>query len=245
MNLSILVILSLLFNTIYDNNPLISNELENNDWETLFDGDSFDGWHRYNRGKVSSAWIIKDGAILMVPKNKGEDRKTHDIVTEKEYTNFELSLEWKISEGGNSGVLWAIQEDKKHQFPYQTGPEVQVIDNDRHPDAKQKPDFHQAGAVYDLVEPEIDNTYPAGEWNTFIININYNVNRGTIILNGKQISNFPLYGEAWDKLIANSKFADKSLKNFSKKRKGKIGLQDHGNVVAYKNIKIRELKKVI
>jgi hypothetical protein len=212
------------------------------DWEILFDGNSFNGWHRFNNDKVGNVWIIKNGTMEMVPtKRDRRDRKSHDILTNKEYTNFILSLEWKISEKGNSGILWGIQEGKKYKAPYRTGPEIQIIDNNGHPDAKVRPNFHQAGALYDLSQPTIDNTKPAGQWNELILTVNYKINRGKLILNGKEINNFPLYGDQWEKLIAKSKFAHHTFKNFSKKRKGKIGLQDHGNIVSYRNIKIKKL----
>ena len=214
----------------------------NDDWEMLFDGNSFNGWHRFNHDKVGNVWIIKDGTMEMDPtKRERRDRKSHDIITDKQYTNFVLSLEWKISKKGNSGILWGIQEGKKFKAPYRTGPEIQIIDNNDHPDAKVRPSFHQAGAVYDLSEPTIDNTKPVGEWNKLILTINYKINRGKVILNGKEINSFPLYGDQWEKLIAKSKFAHHTFKNFSKKRKGYIGLQDHGNVVSYRNIKLKKL----
>ena len=214
----------------------------NDDWEILFDGNSFNGWHRFNHDKVGNIWIIKDGTMEMDPtKRERRDRKSHDIITDKQYTNFVLSLEWKISEKGNSGILWGIQEGKKFKAPYRTGPEIQIIDNNGHPDAKVRPAFHQAGALYDLSEPITDNTKPVGEWNKLILTVNYKINRGKVILNGKEVNTFPLYGNQWENLIAKSKFAHHTFKNFSKKRKGYIGLQDHGNVVSYRNIKLKKL----
>ena len=155
-------------------------------------------------------------------KRERRDRRNHDILTDKEYTNFILSLEWKISKKGNSGILWGIQEGKKYKAPYRTGPEIQIIDNNDHPDAKVRPTFRQAGALYDLSEPIIDNTYPAGEWSKIILTVNYKVNCGNVFLNGKEINNFPLYGNEWDKLIAKSKFAHQTFKNFSKRKLGRL-----------------------
>ena len=227
---------------LFSTNSYSQKSVTNDDWEILFDGNSFNGWHRFNHDKVGNVWIIKDGTMQMDPsKRERRERKSHDILTDKEYTNFVLSLEWKISEKGNSGILWGIQEGKKHKAPYRTGPEIQIIDNEGHPDAKVRPAFHQAGAVYDLSEPSFDNTNPAGQWNKIVVTVNYKINRGKVVLNGKEINNFPLYGDEWEKLIVKSKFAHQTFKNFSKKRKGHIGLQDHGNVVSYRNIKIKRL----
>ena len=235
-----ILIIGLFF--IFSPNLFSQKSNSNDDWEILFDGNSFNSWHRFNHDKVGNVWIIKDGTIEMDPtKRERRDRKSHDIITNKQYTNFVLSLEWKISEKGNSGILWGIQEGKKFKAPYKTGPEIQIIDNNGHPDAKVRPAFHQAGALYDLSEPITDNTKSVGEWNKLILTVNYKINRGKVILNGKEINNFTLYGDQWENLIAKSKFAHHTFKSFSKKRKGYIGLQDHGNVVSYRNIKLKKL----
>ena len=166
----------------------------------------------------------------------------HDIVTDKAYKSFELSLEWNISERGNSGIFWGIQEGESHNKPYSTGPEIQVIDNERHPDAKANPKFHQAGALYDLVQPSKDVCNPAGEWNHIVLKIDHNKNQGSVKLNGTKIVEFPLSGPEWDALVSNSKFNDDcNFKRFGKFKSGKIGLQDHGNKVSFRNIKIRKL----
>ena len=166
----------------------------------------------------------------------------HDLVTDKIFKNFQLSIEWNISEGGNSGIFWGVQEGENVNKPYSTGPEIQILDNERHPDAKANPKFHQAGALYDLVQPSKDVCKPAGEWNHVLLTIDHNKNQGSVVLNGTKIVEFPLRGEKWDKLVANSKFNDKcEFDRFARLRSGKIGLQDHGNKVSFRNIKIRKL----
>ena len=175
---------------------------------------------------------------MVLPDGTGEG-KGNNIVTDKEFTNFELSLEWKIVEGGNSGIFWGVKEGEGYETPYQTGPEIQVLDNERHPDSFNNPNFHQAGALYDMVQPSQDACKPAGEWNHVFISINYNTNKASVKLNDVEIVNFPLSGPEWDALVVNSKFKD--WKDFAKFKTGKIGLQDHGDGVSYRNIKIREL----
>ena len=166
----------------------------------------------------------------------------HDIVTYKIFKSFELSIEWNISEGGNSGIFWGVQEGEAHNKPYSTGPEIQVLDNERHPDAKANPNFHQSGALYDLVQPKVNVCKPAGEWNHIVLKIDHNTNEGSVTLNGTQIVEFPLSGPEWDALVSNSKFNDDcNFKRFGKFKSGKIGLQDNGNKVSFRNIKIREL----
>jgi hypothetical protein len=207
------------------------------EWVDLFDGVSFKGWHQFNTTEMSAAWIIEDGAMVL-PDGTGSG-KGHDIVSDGEFTSFELSIEWKISEGGNSGIFWSVIEGENYSTPYQNGPEIQVIDNERHPDSFVKMNYHQAGSLYDMVQPSSDETKPAGEWNHYLISIDHKANKGIVMLNEVEIVTFPLSGPEWDTLISNSKFA--TWKDFAKLKTGKIGLQDHGDGVSYRNIKIREL----
>ena len=212
------------------------------DWESLFDGETLNGWHRFNRKGVTPIWTAKNGVLTFDPELRPRGDYIHDIVTDKVYKSFELSIEWNISEGGNSGIFWGVQEGESHNKPYSTGPEIQVLDNERHPDAKANPKFHQAGALYDLVQPSKDVCNPAGEWNHIVLKIDHNKNQGSVKLNGTKIVEFPLSGPEWDALVSNSKFNDDcNFKRFGKFKSGKIGLQDHGDKVSFRNIKIRKL----
>jgi hypothetical protein len=207
-------------------------------WTVLFDGSSFDGWHLYNGGEIGEPWKLEDGAMVYYPPQERKKGEVYDIVTDKDYTNFVLSLEWKISEGGNSGIFYGVFEDEKYRAPYATGPEIQVLDDERHPDAKNGT-THQAGALYDMIAPSEKAVKPAGEWNTVELTINHKTNEGSVILNGKKIVEFPVHGPEWDEMVSNSKF--NGWEGFGAYKSGKIGLQDHGDVVAYRNIKIKEL----
>lgn len=208
------------------------------EWQVLFDGTSFEGWHFYNGGEVSEPWKLEEGAMVFYPPEERPEGASYNIVTDDEFTNFELSLEWKVSEGGNSGIFWGVHESEKFGQPYQTGPEIQVLDDERHPDAKNGT-THQAGALYDMIAPSKKVVKPAGEWNKVLLTINHETNQGSVVMNGEKIVEFPVHGEEWDKMVANSKFAD--WEGFGAYRTGKIGLQDHGDIVAYRNIKIRRL----
>lgn len=205
------------------------------EWITLFDGTSLNNWRGYLSDSIYSEWSIEDGTMVFTPGKEGDK----NIISKEKFTNFILSLEWKISEGGNSGIFWSIYEDEKYPKPYETGLEIQVLDNQRHPDAKANPKYHQAGALYDLVQPKVDVCKPAGEWNLCVIKIDHNSNQGSASLNGQVVVEFPLHGEDWDKLVANSKF--KNWEGFGKYKTGHIGLQDHGDKVWYRNIKIKKL----
>lgn len=217
------------------------------EWISLFDGSTLAGWHRYNGNDMPSQWSIIDNTLVFSPSVEPNDGKNKNIVTDQEFESFVLSIEWKISPKGNSGIFWAVQEGLDYEQPYHTGPEIQVLDNERHPDAFRKPKYHQAGALYDIVQPRVDVCKQAGEWNHVVLRIDHQNNNGSVKLNGTQIHTFPVHGPEWETMIANSKFGNRKAPDYTKApdfgqfRKGKIGLQDHGDLVAYRNIKIKKL----
>lgn len=208
------------------------------EWKVLFDGTSFDGWKGYLREDVPEYWKLEDGAMVLYPPEDRPEGESYNLVTEQNYSSFVLSLEWRIAEGGNSGVFWGIREDEKYNQPYETGPEIQVLDNERHPDARAGT-THQAGALYDMVAPSEDVSKPVGEWNTMVITVDLEEKKGSVELNGSKIVDFPVANELWDTMVSKSKFD--GWEGFGKFTNGKIGLQDHGDKVAFRNIKIKEL----
>lgn len=211
---------------------------EVSEWTDLFDGTSFTGWKEYGSDGVSDRWKIEDSAMVFYPSKQSQEGESHNLVTEKEFTDFVLSLEWRIAEAGNSGVMWGVKESDEFDQPYKTGPEIQVLDNDKNPDGKNGT-THQAGALYDMIAPSEDVTKPVGEWNLMEITIDHKNNIGIVAMNDTEIVNFPVAGAKWDEMVAKSKFAD--WDGFGKFITGKLALQDHGDVVAYRNIKIKEL----
>lgn len=220
---------------ITDQTEKTVDSLNDEGWVTLFDGKSFDNWRGYLMDSMANGWTIEDGAMIFTPGVNGRN----NIITKKQYTNFILSLDWKIAEAGNSGIFWGIYEDPKYPEPYESGPEIQVLDNIGHPDGKVGGKTHQAGALYDMIPPSADVCNPVGEWNHCMITIDYNNNKGSVELNGTEIVTFPVQGEQWDTMVTNSKFKD--WLEFGKHHTGYIGLQDHGSKVWFKNIKIKEL----
>lgn len=204
-------------------------------WEILFNGTNYDNWKGYLADEVYDNWTIEDGAMAFTPGDEGGK----NIITKKKYTNFVLSLEWKISEGGNSGIFWGVHEDPKYTEAYQTGPEIQVLDNTKHPDAKIGNGTHSAGALYDMIAPAKDVTKPVGEWNLCVLEVNHKTNLGKVTLNGTELLTFPVNGDKWDRMVANSKFAD--WEGFGVYPNGHIGLQDHSDKVWFRNIKIKSL----
>lgn len=195
-------------------------------WQNLFNGTNLDGWHAYNSDE-SLKWSVKDGVLFTTGKNG-------DIVSCNEYSNFELEVEWKINRGGNSGIFYFVQEKEEYTRMYETGPEFQIIDEKNYPIKlleKQK-----TGACSDVLPPTELASNPAGEWNsTKIIVTNGKVEHW---LNGRLILAYSMDSEAWKLAVKESKF---SKLDYAKIRKGKIGLQDHGNPVFYRKIRIREL----
>jgi hypothetical protein len=202
------------------------------EWKTLFDGKSTAGWHTYLKQEVSPLWAVEDGALVLTGKGAG------DLVTDQQYGDFELELEWKIAEGGNSGIMYHVQEDPKFKATYNTGPEMQVLDDERHPDAKQGTNGNRtAGSLYDMLPPTKKATKPAGQWNKVKLIIKNN--KAEHWMNGVKTVEYPTSGPEWDKMVANSKF--KGWEGFGKYPKGHIALQDHGDKVWFRNIRIREL----
>lgn len=202
-------------------------------WESLFDGKTISKWHGYNKEGVPSQWQVEDGAIVLTAGGAG------DLVTNDEYEDFELELEWKISEGGNSGIMFHVVEDQKYGATYLTGPEMQVLDDERHPDAKQGKDGNRtAGSLYDMLPPsDASACKPAGQWNK--VRLVVKDGKAAHYMNGKKIVEYPTSGPEWDKMVADSKFA--TWEAFGKSSSGRIAIQDHGDKVWYRNIRIRRL----
>jgi cytochrome c len=209
-------------------------------WQLLFDGKSMTGWHNWSKTTTGKSWIISDNAIHLNaqpnPNGHWQAADGGDIITNEEYQDFELSLSWKIGACGNSGIIYNVVEDTaKYQYVWQTGPEMQVLDNTCHPDSKFPK--HRAGDLYDLIACKYETVKPAGQWNEVRI-----VSKGGKVehwLNHRKVVSFTMFDAQWNQLIAGSKF--NTMPGFGRSPKGKIALQDHGDPVWYKNIKIRKL----
>lgn len=218
-------------------NEMVNNEDVNKEfgWIVLFDGSSLNKWRGYLTEDIYPEWTIENGVMAFTPSEEGGK----NIITKEKYTNFVLSLEWMISEAGNSGIFWSVYEDEKYTEAYQTGPEIQVLDNERHPDSKVANGTHKAGSLYDMISYPDEFINPAGEWNLCVLEINHETNIGKVVMNNKEAITFPVHGEEWDKMVGNSKFKD--WEGFGKYQTGHIGLQDHSDKVWFRNIKIKEL----
>jgi hypothetical protein len=241
-NLLSLVALFILVSCNSSKNTMVTNELtneeKNNGWKLLFDGKSTKGWHKYGNEPVGSAWKIREGNLVLdtTEKENWQTKGGGDIVTDEEFENFHLQLDWKIAKGGNSGIIFYINENKAmYEYPWNTGMEMQVLDNNGHADAKIIK--HRAGDLYDLISSSKETVKAVGEWNHAEIKcVNGKLD---LYLNGEIIVSTMLWDDSWKKLVAGSKF--KNMTGFGTYKKGRIGLQDHGNEVCFRNIKIRKL----
>jgi hypothetical protein len=210
------------------------------EWVSLFDGKTTSGWHTYGKDAVGEAWKVVDGTLMLDPSNKQgwQIKGGGDIVSNESYGDFHLQLEWKISTNGNSGIIFFVQDEpKKYNYIWYTGPEMQVLDNDGHADGKIIK--HRAGNLYDLVAGVEGAVKPVGEWN--LVDIINEKGTLTLKLNGVTTVTTTLGDDSWKNLIKNSKFSKGESPDFGKVFTGHIGLQDHGNQVWYRNIRIQRL----
>ena len=215
----------------------------------LFDGKTFNGWRGYNRDDVPKRWVIDDGAIKFTGSGGGEAQEADggDLIFGRKFKNFELSIDWKCSKGANSGIFYLAQEIKDQPI-YISSPESQVLDNANHPDARMGKDGNrQSTSLYDMIPAKPQNAKPFDEWNnTTII-----VYRGTVLhqQNGENVLEYHLWTPRWTEMLQNSKFSQAEwplafelLNNCGgANREGYIGLQDHGDDVWFKNIRIKIL----
>lgn len=216
-------------------------------WELLFDGSTFDGWRGLGRDDIPEGhWTIEDGTIRKVASGDvptapdGQPLEGGDILTEETFDDFELIFEWRVSEVGNSGIKYNVSEPMSMSHPpihAALGFEYQILDDDRHPDAENGP-TRMAGALYDMIPPgDLKRLGPVGAWNQ--ARLLFDGNHGEHWLNGELVVEFDLGTARFDSLLAASKYAE--IEGFADRRTGHIVLQDHGDDVWYRNIKIRRL----
>jgi hypothetical protein len=214
----------------------------------LFDGKTFNGWRGYNCDDVPKSWTVEDGTIHIKGSGTGEAHTTDggDLIFGHKFKNFELSVDWKVSEGGNSGIFYLAQEVKGEQI-WMSAPESQILDNENHLDAQLGIDGNrQSSSLYDMIPAKPQNAKPFGEWNnTTII-----VFKGTVIhrQNGVNVLEYHLWTPKWNEMLQNSKFKQDgefplAFELFSNcggaNHEGYIGLQDHGDDIWFKNIRIK------
>jgi hypothetical protein len=196
-------------------------------WTSLFDGKTLAGWRSFKTEAPPTGWTVTDGVLARTGKGG-------DLMTVAQFGSFDLELDYRIAVGGNSGIMYRVIT--QGAAPYWSGPEYQILDNERHPDAKNGPD-RLSGSNYDLIAPAAAVSKPAGEWNTARI-----VVRGNHVehwLNGTRVVEYELGSPAWTTMVAESKF--KVWPTYGTAPRGHIVLQDHGDLVEFRNIRIKDL----
>jgi hypothetical protein len=191
-------------------------------WKLLFDGKTTAGWRNYKKPDIAAGWKVENGALV-----RGEER-AGDIITTEQFAAFEFSMEYNISKGGNSGLMFHVTEEGN--VAWHTGPEIQIQDSTSAAKDPQKP-----GWLYQLYRSDVDAAKPAGEWNQLRLLIT--PEKCATWMNGQLYYEYVKGSKDWDERVAKSKFA--KLPSFGKPTTGHICLQDHGNPVSFRNIKIR------
>ena len=218
--------------------PKLDNRLTNTQlklrWQLLFDGKTTNGWHTFGAQTVRG-WAVENGELIALGQ-AGHEGSANDIVTEREFENFELLVDWKISPTGNSGIFFNVVEDPaKYPAVYATGPEYQLVDDIGFPEKLE--DWQKTAANYAMHPPARSAIKPIGQYNhTRIV-----VNKGHVQhwLNGVKIVEYQLWTPEWENTVKTGKWKD--FPDYGRARRGRIALQDHGSKIWFKNIKIREL----
>jgi hypothetical protein len=204
-----------------------------NGWQLMFNGETPDGWHGYNMEVFPDCWAIEDGSLTMNSGGGGEDQ---DIITEKKYRNFAISLEYKLTEGANSGLIYQVEEDSLYKYPYETGPEFQIIDHASWPDPLE--DWQINAANYAMYPPIAQPYKPVGEWNNLLLVVNGS--EVSQFLNNELVVKYDKSSEEWKTLRNSGKWS--AFPDWGKYDEGHIALQNHGTKVWFRSIKLKELK---
>ena len=233
--ISPILILALLVSCHHSSSQEITANDAAEEWTMLFNGKDLSGWRGYGEDKAGAEWIVEDGALVLDVDETTETMTAGDLMTKAQFENFELELEWKISEGGNSGIFFGVQEIAGQNVAYETGIEMQILDDHRHADGQNAET--SAGSCYALYPPTEDVVRPVGEFNE----VRLIVRDGDVEhwLNGQKIVEYTIGSDDWSKRVAASKFS--TWEHFARYRKGHIALQDHTDRVWFRNIRIREL----
>ena len=207
-------------------------------WVLLFNGKDFTGWRQCNSTEMAKNWIVEDGAMKVFTaegKNPGQPSGGDILFAGKKFKNFELSVDWKVSKMGNSGIFYSVREVPEQPI-YYAAPEVQILDNIDATDNKIP--SHLAGSLYDMIAADPKTVKPAGQWNNIVISVKNG--KVTHTQNGIKVVEYELWTPKWDEMVANSKF--KTFQGFTEgiAKEGYIGLQDHGYPIWFRNVKIRE-----
>ena len=211
----------------------LTNKEKRAGWVLLFDGQSLNGWRGFNLDAAPDCWQVEDGELKII--NEGGAESAEGIITDKKYKAFALSLEFQLTPGANSGILFHVGENPEYIYPYETGTEFQLIDHDGWPDPLEG--WQICGANYAMHAPKVRPFKPVGEWNQVLLVVDGN--KVTHVLNGEVIVEYVKYSDEWINLRNSGKWSD--FPDYGRFDEGHITLQNHGTKVFYRNIKIKEL----
>lgn len=215
---------------------VVAQEGKVGEWQELLVGDSLAGWHLYNAGQVASKWKMAEGELMCDPHKA--DGVFGDLITDKEYRDFELSLEWKVKKGGNSGILINVREDSAYAATFATGLEMQLLDNRFAEQRHQRDSTHWAGCLYSVdCKAENSAPLPYGQWNK--ARIVQQKGKVSFWLNEKLTFQQEIDSPEFQELVSNSPIT--AYPDFGKYPSGKIALQNHTDSVSFRHIKIKEL----
>jgi hypothetical protein len=201
-------------------------------WITLFDGKDLSSFRGFRKDTIPPAWVVKDGCLVHM-KSAGDHTAAGDLITREQYGNFELELEWKVTPGGNSGIFYHATEDTNNIW--ENAPEMQILDDSTHNDGKDR--LTSAGADYALHPAPVGAVKPVGDWNQ--VRIVADKGRIQYFLNGVKMCDFQRGSDDWKARVARSKFS--KMPKYAANSRGHIGLQDHGDEVWFRNIRVRSL----
>ena len=214
-------------------NTLTSKE-KNAGWQLLFDGATSNGWHGYNMQGIPDVWKVEDGCIAVHGEGGGEEQ---DVITNGVYRDFAFTVEYQLSAGSNSGIIFQVKEDTLYKYPYETGPEIQLFDDSNRPPERRIAGLQSHGANYGMYAPKAQPFHPAGEWNRLLLVVKGN--RVTHWINGVELVSYEKYSDEWQQLRDSGKWAD--FPDYGKFDEGHISLQNHGSKLWFRNIKIKQL----
>ena len=239
-----LVLFSLVAATDTQSPNTLTDKEKKEGWKLLFDGKTTKGWRgAYKESFPEHGWTVDNGLLTIQKSNGSESQSFGDIVTADEYADFDLMFDFRLTDGANSGVKYFVVEHQPKPKGSAFGLEFQVLDDDKHPDAKLGRDGDRTvGSLYDLIPAKDKKANPIGEWNTGRV-----VSKGKHVehwLNGKKVVEYERGSDAFRKLVAISKYAAPEYNangRFGEAPKGHLLLQDHGEQVSYRNIKVKTL----
>ncbi len=237
--LTVLTVMLLTLPAIGQKPNTLTSQEKKDGWALLFNGKDFTGWRQCNGTEMPKNWTIEDNAMKVFTgegKQPGQGSNGDIVYGVKKFKNFELSVDWKTSKMGNSGIFYDVREVPGKPI-YWAAPEVQILDNVDATDNKVP--SHLAGSLYDMLPADPKTVKPTGEWNTIVIRVKDG--KVTHIQNGVKVCEYTLWTPEWDKMVANSKFKDFPGFTEGISHEGFIGLQDHGYTIWFRNVKIREL----